>query len=192
MYVYRFLNQQNQVIYVGRTNNIIRRIRQQHFGKNGHLPKECYNETKTVEYAKVASQNDAILYELYYIEKYHPIYNTSDIGGGAFSVELNELPWQVFDFNTDKKTLSKKQLEELVQTVHQELRTEHRYIDKVIDRQDRVSWLDKLTQDERNEYLNMVYSIERYVNNIRDIADKLNTENTNEYQIKKHYTEFSV
>lgn len=190
MYVYRFLNQANQVIYVGRTNNIIRRIRQQHFGNNGHLPKECYNETKTVEYAKVASQNDAILYELYYIEKYHPLYNTSDIGGGAFSVELDELSWQIFDFRPDKKNYKKQELEELINTVHQELRTEHVYIDRLLDRQDRVAWLDKLSQEERNEYLNLIYSVQRYVNSIRDIADKLDLDNPSE--VEKHCTEFSV
>lgn len=174
MYIYRFVNQHDRVIYIGRTNNIVRRIRHQHFGNNGHLPKTCYNETVYVEYAKVKSENDAKIYELYYIEKYHPKYNKTDIGGGVFSIVLEDLSWIHFEFNIDTKTHTKEELETIMQTTHQELQTERSYIESMLHQKDRVAWLTKLSTDERNEYLRLLYSVERFINNIEDISDNLN------------------
>lgn len=168
MYIYKFLNEANQVIYVGRTNNIIRRIRQQHFGTSGHLPATCYQQTKQVEFAQVASENDARMYELYYIEKYHPIYNKADIGGGSFSVELPELPWKPFEFQVSGKKLTKTDIIHHVSQFVQELEDECVYVDGILRDTDRLSWMQKLTVDERNEYLRIIYSLERFAQNISD------------------------
>ena len=48
-YVYRFLNNKNEIIYVGKSVNFINRMKQ-HFGSNGHLPKECYDNVDKIEY----------------------------------------------------------------------------------------------------------------------------------------------
>ena len=45
MYVYKFSDFNNNVIYVGKTNNIYNRMKQ-HFEGNGHLPMECYSSVK--------------------------------------------------------------------------------------------------------------------------------------------------
>ena len=39
-YVYRFLDKDNEIIYVGKTYNLETRLKT-HFGKKGHLPEEC-------------------------------------------------------------------------------------------------------------------------------------------------------
>lgn len=166
MYIYRFLNKTNEVIYVGRTNNIIRRIRQQHFGTSGHLPSTCYQQTKQVDFAQVESENDAKMYELYYIEKHHPIYNKADIGGGSFSVELPELPWEPFDFQATGKKITKQDVIRHVSQFSQELDDECAFANNLLREKDRVSWLEKLADDERNEYLRIIYSLERLVQNI--------------------------
>ena len=49
-YVYRFLNSEGKIIYIGKTVNIKNRM-QQHFSK-GHLPAECYRNVARIEYKK--------------------------------------------------------------------------------------------------------------------------------------------
>jgi hypothetical protein len=104
-YVYLFSNQTGEVIYVGRTNNIISRLKKQHFTKNGHLPESCYNECFSVKYAKVESVNESRLYELYLISKFTPIYNTVFTNGGELSVELPELDWRYWDLNNKENDI---------------------------------------------------------------------------------------
>lgn len=170
-YIYKFLDEQDNVIYIGRTNNIIRRIRNEHFSntKQGHLPQACYNQTANVHYAEVASQNEAKMYELYYIEQYHPIYNQADIGGGAFSFELEALIWQEFDFNqntTNKKT--KQEIVQHIQSFQEEIADECNLIESTLRGKDTYQWLDKLDSHERNEYLKVIYSFERFVKGIAE------------------------
>ena len=73
-YVYRFIDGNKKVIYVGKTNNLDKRY-VQHFSKNGHLSKDCYNSVWKIEYIKVDSEINALLLETYYINKYRPKYN---------------------------------------------------------------------------------------------------------------------
>lgn len=73
-YVYRFIDSNKKIIYVGKTNNLDKRYIQ-HFKKNGHLPKECYGSVWKIEYVKVDSELNALLLETYYINKFRPKYN---------------------------------------------------------------------------------------------------------------------
>lgn len=73
-YIYRFIDKNQKVAYVGKTNNLNKRYNQ-HFGKRGHLTKECYNSVWKIEYIKVDSELNALLLETYYINKYRPKYN---------------------------------------------------------------------------------------------------------------------
>lgn len=74
-YVYRFLNKNNKVIYIGKTQGKIGNRLGIHFGVSGHLPKDCYNSTKTIEYIELYTKLDMDIKELYYIGKWKPLYN---------------------------------------------------------------------------------------------------------------------
>lgn len=74
-YVYRFLDGLGNVIYVGRTRTSISSRMNQHYGKRGHLPIECYNCVNRIEYIELKSQIDMYIKELYYIDKWKPTYN---------------------------------------------------------------------------------------------------------------------
>ncbi|UUV46551.1 nucleotide excision repair endonuclease [Bacillus phage vB_BanS-Thrax3] len=89
-YVYRFLNKFNQVIYIGRTNNLKRRLEQEHFSKEGHLPRECYDECAVVEYMELSSESEMKIYELYLINKYNPRYNVMENRNDDFKFILEE------------------------------------------------------------------------------------------------------
>lgn len=78
-YVYRFLNSENEIIYVGKTSNLQNRMKQHFSDHNGHLPKDCYDNVVKIEYIELNHPIDMTIYELYYISQYKPKYNTNDI-----------------------------------------------------------------------------------------------------------------
>jgi hypothetical protein len=96
-YVYRFIDESNCIIYIGRTTNMDNRMLYQHFTNKGHLKKECYEKTKKVEYAKLISESEMKIYELYLINKCNPIYNSKDKNNDFFSFELPNLKWKKYD-----------------------------------------------------------------------------------------------
>lgn len=73
--VYRFINKDEQIIYVGSAEDLLRRLRQ-HF-EHGHLPDQCYNEVLYVDYAEFKTRTEAYMYEQYEITKLQPYYNTN-------------------------------------------------------------------------------------------------------------------
>ena len=74
---YRFLDDQANVIYIGSSKNIHRRLFSQHF-KRGHLSKECYDNTAKIEIIKTKDYATALALEIYLIDKYLPRFNKKD------------------------------------------------------------------------------------------------------------------
>lgn len=91
-YIYRFLNNENEVIYIGKTDALNYRI-SNHFS-NGHLPKECYESVAKIEYLPMKSTTIMNIKELYYINLYKPMYNKDHI--------VNEPPVIIKDFANDE------------------------------------------------------------------------------------------
>ncbi|MDP9675394.1 putative GIY-YIG superfamily endonuclease [Paenibacillus jamilae] len=75
--VYMFLNSNSEVIYIGKTKQIIERMEAQHFTKSGHCPTSCYLETSEIWHANTKSESEMAIYEIYLINKYKPKYNKS-------------------------------------------------------------------------------------------------------------------
>lgn len=89
-YVYRFLDVLGTVLYIGRTNDLKRRLEQEHFSKYGHLPKECYDKCKTIEFMEFDSESEMKVYELYLINRYSPQYNVMENRNDNFTFSLEE------------------------------------------------------------------------------------------------------
>ena len=70
--VYRFLNEMNEVIYVGKAKNLKNRL-----GSHTHLPPECYEERQKIEYVVFETEADMDFAERYYISKYKPKFNVA-------------------------------------------------------------------------------------------------------------------
>lgn len=85
-YVYRFIDKNEKVIYVGKTNDLDRRYKQ-HFNGYGHLSDSCYRSVWKIEYIKVDNEINALLLETYYINKYRPFYNKLNKTKRAVSVD---------------------------------------------------------------------------------------------------------
>lgn len=76
-YVYRFVDEFGDYIYVGKTKNLKNRMNG-HFTR-GHLPLECYNSVAKIEYLKFENETTARMEEVRYINMYRPRYNKSDV-----------------------------------------------------------------------------------------------------------------
>lgn len=114
-YIYRFINGDNEVIYVGRTDNLDNRLMNQHFTDNGHLPQQCYDECMVIEYAELKSDNEMRIYEIYYISKFKPKYNVVYNDENNLSFELPDVDWTVYKSNEINDI--KKDIETLRKTI---------------------------------------------------------------------------
>lgn len=92
MYVYRFINSNNEVIYIGKAKDLKNRI-----SHHTHLPKECYEERVKIEYIVCLNDDESAIYERYLINKLSPKYNTQYDNKSGFSFELPEKEW--IDYN---------------------------------------------------------------------------------------------
>lgn len=80
------MNNQAQVIYIGTSKNVHRRLFSQHFKNNyGHLPIECYRNTYKIEIVKCNDYAQALAFENWAIDKYRPKWNKKDKPNDLFN-----------------------------------------------------------------------------------------------------------
>ena len=95
-YTYRFVDANENIIYVGYTGQSMAKRIGQHFEK-GHLPKKCYKSIAKIEYIKWETKSDAQVMEVYFINKYHPIYNKLDKQNDHLNIQVtDEKEWEVY------------------------------------------------------------------------------------------------
>ncbi len=98
-YVYRFLNMKHQVIYVGETNDINRRIRE-HLSCNPSKTSFKRSDLKyisRVEYLKLRSVEQGKLVEKYYIMKYlSPVLKNKVIPSKHVKIKNPPSNWRTF------------------------------------------------------------------------------------------------
>lgn len=79
-YVYKFIGEYENILYVGMTNNLDRRYKEHFNSKKNHLIKQgkgdVYNKVQRIEYISCKDEYTALQKELYYINLYKPKYNT--------------------------------------------------------------------------------------------------------------------
>ena len=96
-YVYQFKDKVGRVIYVGKTGDIDKRM-QEHFGSNGHLPREVYEAVDSIEYMALPTYADAGIAERYLIGKLMPEANTQFTDEGFVTLHVDFYPhsWMVY------------------------------------------------------------------------------------------------
>ena len=75
---YRFLDTSENIIYIGSSKNIQRRLNSHFGGKQGHLGKNVYSQVARVEVCKCEDYPTALALEQVLISKYRPRFNTKD------------------------------------------------------------------------------------------------------------------
>lgn len=92
-YVYRFMNSDNKVIYIGKTNSIETRMYQH---KTNKMP--FWKEWYKIEYVEFDSENEQLLYEILMINKFNPKYNSKDKFNATLDInDMRENDWKIYD-----------------------------------------------------------------------------------------------
>ena len=96
--VYRFLDKNNNIIYVGKAKNLKSRL-----NSHNHLSEKCYDEIERIEYISFGNENDMDFAERYFIHKENPKYNKilSDKPINLNVANLDILKW--ISYNKDYK-----------------------------------------------------------------------------------------
>lgn len=91
--IYRFLNKDNEVIYIGRAKDLKSRL-----SGHRHLPLDCYKCIYQVQYITFEDENTLDFVECYFIQKYKPIYNSKfNNGEKVFRIEeLDKKRWKFY------------------------------------------------------------------------------------------------
>lgn len=105
-YVYKFVDYYNNIIYIGKSNNLEKRMKQ-HF-TNGHLPTECYEQVARIFFIFVDGKTDTDIMETFLINKYYPKFNTEkqfreilDLHNNDFIIK-KEAIWKELFFTFNK------------------------------------------------------------------------------------------
>lgn len=89
-YVYMIYNKNNTVIYVGRTERLSKRL------CDHELNDFWWNEVDKITVSKLKSKTDMAIYEIYYINKFKPKYNTKDKFDDYCTLKLKELKFEEY------------------------------------------------------------------------------------------------
>ena len=112
-FVYYFVDNTGKIIYVGKTSNLKRRIKE-HFTR-GHLPKECYIKIEKIFAAEVnESKYDTEICETLLIDKYKPVYNKEKKFNEKYertNYNLLDLNFKEIFYNFEKNDISYKPIE---------------------------------------------------------------------------------
>lgn len=113
-YIYKYYIN-DELLYVGRTNDFIKRFKQ-HLSENIQ-----YNNVTKIAIATFLSSGDMMLYEKYYITKFHPPLNKVDMQFASPTFTLPEPEWNIYtreEFNnliTTKNNIKKEKEKEVKQ-----------------------------------------------------------------------------
>ncbi|OPH61750.1 hypothetical protein BC351_00470 [Paenibacillus ferrarius] len=110
-YIYRFINKNGEVIYVGKTVQPIKNRMGVHFGFSGHLKLECYEQKESIEYITLKSRIDMNIKEMYYIGKWKPVFNSdyNKLYHEEMTIKINEDDnWIILNEDIEKFNENKK------------------------------------------------------------------------------------
>lgn len=100
-YIYRFLDKDNRVLYIGQTENLKERIKRH---KTRQRSETWYDLITTIEFFKTATKPDMDIAEKYLISKIKPIHNIVYVNNDALynMTELDCVKWTKYNYNIFK------------------------------------------------------------------------------------------
>jgi hypothetical protein len=101
--IYMFFNINNELLYVGITNDMDMRIAKH------RQDKEWFNKINTILIStNILSRNEAHIYEIFYITNKHPKYNIDFINGGNINFSLPDLLFKEYIYNNPRRRMPNK------------------------------------------------------------------------------------
>jgi len=181
--IYRFVNNNNEIIYIGKALNLQTRINNSgHITK--HLPEQCYAEIAVIEYVDFKTKNDMDFAERYYIQKYNPIYN--DVHSDKpITIEIGELDTKLWFKYYIKEDEVLRQIKEFKNNNLIKYSPSYEYMDLKID----IDILDYVKlfslQENYHFYRYKLYREFKNKNELYRLKDYMGCENLQE-EIKKY------
>ena len=164
MYVYRFKNNNNDIIYIGKTKSMNSRM-----SGHSHLDVECYEDVSRIEYSKLRNNDESSIYERYLINKHKPTYNKEFNNNSDFSFELPEIEWVVWDYDLSNTKTNKKNKEQSTKvnkiSMMMNLNREHNMkycLDNVYVCKDPTPLIVSIFEDKYRELIDFEYEESRY------------------------------
>lgn len=101
-FVYMFLDKDEQVLYIGISIHLVKRIESQHFlSQHGNLSEECLLETYKVLYHQGVSESDMKVKERYLINTLAPQYNDKMNRNDKFAFEIPDINWKLYSLDIE-------------------------------------------------------------------------------------------
>ena len=139
--IYRFLDKNNETLYIGKTCSENPQWRFNQHATQGHLEKECYKLINEIQISELPSNANVNVYEPYLINLYKPKYNIDfKTNDNIVGILLPELEW------TDKdKYIAKIKIEndEEKKTVEYQENKANVRINKVKGYDEFINWYNK-------------------------------------------------
>lgn len=106
MTIYRFVDKNNETLYVGKTTIPLRDRLNSHCTTSSSCPIECYRETKKIFYFNADNDVDLCLYEIYFINIFKPKYNKQDkYLSDNTTIVFPEVHWTEFEYNFNQEKI---------------------------------------------------------------------------------------
>lgn len=100
-YIYKFVDELDSVLYIGKTKQLEKRI-------NNHIiQKEWIKNGIKVFAGECQNKTDMDMYEIYYINKLNPLHNIASVNNEGFTIDLPELNFLLYKELTDINTINK-------------------------------------------------------------------------------------
>lgn len=112
MYIYRFHDIDNNIIYVGKAKDLLNRMK-----GHKHIDKKCYDSVTYIDYIKTCSDAETRVMEEYYINYYKPKYNQASVWEGKINIKVEDQEWKPlseFNYNDGRMQLLRKEYVELM------------------------------------------------------------------------------
>lgn len=163
-FVYKFLNEDNEVIYVGKTSNLPVRLAHHLSKSNSHLPEEARSEISKVQYMVIGLTSLMDIKEIYYINLYKPKYNQKYLYSDEYSFIITDFLNDVWiDYNLDfLKNINKENLYLKIKSIFKRKRGNNYLV--------YIEYLDtnnKICQKRYNTFKNQ-YEADECVNTLKD------------------------
>lgn len=101
-FVYMFLDEDEEVLYIGSSIHLVKRIESQHFlSQHGNLSEECLLETYKVLYHQGVSESDMKVKERYLINTLAPQYNDKMNRNDKFAFEIPDITWKLYSLDIE-------------------------------------------------------------------------------------------
>lgn len=160
--VYRFINKDNEIIYIGQAKNLKNRL-----NSHNHLPKECYEEIERIEYTEYDTEDDMDFAERYFISKIKPKYNTIHKG--------KKITVNIFEFENKEWKVWNEKIENNIQENEDCKKNESEVINNIRIKMNELIILDekieiyKNLKDDITDLSDSNYSkLMKYIDEMRD------------------------